>query len=161
MKGINKPMKLAEALILRADCMRRIRELKSRLAANVRIQEGDEPFENPQALIRELEQVATEFLDLIQRINRTNVQTPFDDGKTLADALAERDIFKLRRGIYSDLQNKSADGEFFQRVSRAEIKFVFTIDVAENNRKIDALSKAYRELDTRIQQLNWTVDLVD
>ncbi|MBK1719703.1 hypothetical protein CKO27_19010 [Thiocystis violacea] len=154
-------MKLAEALILRADCLRRIRELKSRLAASAKIQEGDEPFEDPQTLIRELEQVATEFLGLIQRINRTNVQTPFEDGKTLADALAERDIIKLRRGIYSDLQDKSAGGEFFQRVSRAEIKFIFTIDVAENNRKIDALSKVYRELDTRIQQLNWTVDLVD
>jgi hypothetical protein len=48
-------MKLAEALILRADCQKRFAQLKSRLLTNAKIQEGDKPAEKPRELIRELE----------------------------------------------------------------------------------------------------------
>jgi hypothetical protein len=47
-------MKLAEALILRADCQKRIAQLKSRLLVNAKVQEGDTPAETPQELITEL-----------------------------------------------------------------------------------------------------------
>ena len=60
-------MKLAETLILRADCQKRFAQLKSRLLTNAKIQEGDKPAENPQELIRELEGVAGELVDLIKR----------------------------------------------------------------------------------------------
>jgi hypothetical protein len=62
-------MKLAEALILRADCQKRIAQLKSRLLTNAKVQEGDAPAETPQDLIVELERAASELLDLIKRIN--------------------------------------------------------------------------------------------
>ena len=65
-------MKLAEALILRADCQKRIAQLKSRLLTNAKVQEGDKPAETPQELIAELGRVSNELLDLIKRINRTN-----------------------------------------------------------------------------------------
>ena len=70
-------MKLAEALILRADCQKRIAQLKSRLLTNAKVQEGDAPAETPQELIAELERVSAELLDLIKRINRTNSATAF------------------------------------------------------------------------------------
>ena len=68
-------MKLAEALILRADCEKRIAQLKSRLLVNAKVQEGDKPAEIPQELIGELEHVARELLDLIKSINKTNSAT--------------------------------------------------------------------------------------
>jgi len=43
-------MKLAEALILRADIQKRIEQLKSRLADNAKGQEGENPSEEPKAL---------------------------------------------------------------------------------------------------------------
>ncbi len=55
-------MKLAEALILRADCQKRIAQLKSRLLTNAKVQEGDAPAETPQDLIVELERAASELL---------------------------------------------------------------------------------------------------
>ena len=57
-------MKLAEALLLRADSQKRIAQLKSRLLTNAKVQEGDAPAETPQQLIAELERVSTELLDL-------------------------------------------------------------------------------------------------
>jgi len=47
-------MKLAEALILRADCQKRLAQLQQRLARSAVIQEGEAPPENPQVLIAEV-----------------------------------------------------------------------------------------------------------
>jgi hypothetical protein len=43
-------MKLAEALLLRADCQKRIEQLKSRLLGSARVQEGEQPPEDPEKL---------------------------------------------------------------------------------------------------------------
>ena len=47
-------MKLAEALSRRKDLQKRIAQLRSRIAANVRVQEGEQPLENPAELRIEL-----------------------------------------------------------------------------------------------------------
>src|SRR5437867_13205535 len=91
-------MKLAEALILRADSQKRIAQLKGRLLVNAKVQEGDAPAETPQELIAELGRVSTELLDLIKRINRTNSATAFAGRGTISDALAEQ----LNRSLRSE-----------------------------------------------------------
>ena len=48
-------MKLAEALSIRKDLQTRISELTARLMNNVKIQEGDEPAEDPKDLLKELD----------------------------------------------------------------------------------------------------------
>jgi hypothetical protein len=68
-------MRLAEALILRADRQKRIEQLRARLTMAAKVQEGEEPPENPTELIQELERVSDELLDLIRRINKTNSAT--------------------------------------------------------------------------------------
>jgi hypothetical protein len=44
-------MKLAEALILRADSQKRVEQLRQRLTRAARVQEGENPPENPQELM--------------------------------------------------------------------------------------------------------------
>ena len=85
-------MKLAEALILRADAQKRIEHLKQRLLRNAKVQEGDTPAENPRDLIAELDRVATDLTRLIQQINRTNAASTLADGTNVSDALARRDV---------------------------------------------------------------------
>jgi len=151
-------MKLAEALILRADCQKRFAQLKSRLLTNAKIQEGDKPAEKPQELIKELEGVAGELADLIKRINKTNSATIVANSKTLSDVLAERDVLALRRAAYNDLALSAAIAH--GRLTRSEIKYVSTINVAETQKRADELAKEYRELDARIQELNWQTELI-
>ena len=151
-------MKLAEALILRADSQKRFAQLQSRLIGNSRIQEGDEAAENPNDLIKELEGVAGELVDLIKRINKTNSATVVANGKTISDVLAERDVLALRRAAYNSLALNAAVGQ--GRLTRSEIKYVSTIKVAEIQKHADELAKEYRELDARIQELNWLTDLI-
>jgi hypothetical protein len=152
-------MKLAEALILRADCQKRFEQLKARILRNAKVQEGDQPAENPQELIAESEQVATELAELIKRINRTNSTTPFADGKTISDALAERDVLVFRRGLYNELAQAASVTQV--QYIRTEVKFVSTVNVGEAQKQADALARAYRELDARIQELNWQTEVVE
>ena len=67
-------MKLAEALMQRADMQKRLDQLKKRLRRNAQVKTTP-PLLNPQDLLHELEQVADDLEHLIQRINRTNAGT--------------------------------------------------------------------------------------
>lgn len=117
-------MKLAEALILRADCQKRMAQLKSRLLANTKVQEGDAPAETPRELIAELGRVSAELLDLIKRINRTNSATVYSEVRTISDALAERDVLALQRAVYVEMAQTASITQ--DRYSRSEVKYVST-----------------------------------
>src|SRR5579863_5399477 len=103
-------MKIAEALALRADLQKRLEQLKQRLVKNARIQEGDKPEEDPIALQSELEKSAQELTALIQRINRTNAASRFGD-RMLSDALAERDVLKIRYNAYRELATAASTSQ--------------------------------------------------
>jgi len=150
-------MKVAEALIARANAQKRIEELKVRLTRNVKVQEGDVPSERPEVLMEEFERTAAGLLILIQKINRTNATTAFDETMSIADAIAVRDVIRIRHKIYADLA--SAASVLTDRYSRSEVKFTRTVDVAELNKKGDELAREMRALDARIQAANWSTEL--
>lgn len=63
-------MKLAEALAERSDCQNRIADVNKRLARSARVQEGEQPPEDPVALLAELDRLYARLLELVQAINR-------------------------------------------------------------------------------------------
>ena len=63
-------MKLAEALILRADAQKRLQQLRERLNRSAKVQEGEEPAENPQELLAELDRLVADYGRLVKQINR-------------------------------------------------------------------------------------------
>ncbi len=155
-------MKLAEALIQRADTQKRIQELRKRLNRNARVQEGDQPTEEPLALLQEVDDLTETLVELIQRINRTNAATEVAPDKSISDTLAERDILAMRQKVYRELAGEAtSSGQDRFRWTRSEIKFQSTVDVANIQRRADLLAKEYRELDTRLQELNWQVKLLE
>lgn len=151
-------MKLAEALILRADSQKRIAQLKQRLSMSAKVQEGEQPSEDPQQLITELERVLEELTTLVKQINKTNSRTEFRE-ETLSDALARRDTLFLKRQAYSDLVQAASITQTLY--SRSEIRFVSTVNIAAIQQQVDALSRDYRQLDSQIQALNWQTDLLE
>ena len=151
-------MKIAEALIKRADAQKRIEQLRARLIRSAKVQEDEQPPEDPQDLLTEIDTAIAELTTLIQQINRTNAATQFDEGRTLTDALAERDTLMLRRGVLTSLINATQPQT---RYGRMEIKEFPTVNVSEIQQQVDDVSRQYRELDTAIQQMNWTVDLIE
>ena len=149
-------MKLAEALNQRADLQKRIAQLRERLSNNVKVQEGDQPAENPDDLFKELEGSLKQLKGLIVSINRTNQETVWE-GKTLTEMIAEKDVLSMHLGaLRTTLEAANVRSD---RFSRNEIKFVRTVDVNALQKKVDDLSKELRELDSKLQQANWMTDM--
>src|SRR2546423_2590556 len=109
------------------------------------VKEGAQPAENPAELIAELEAVARELGLLIKRINRTNSVTLFEGERTVSDVLAERDVLAMRRNLYAGLAEAATVQR--NRYMRTEVKYVSTLNVAENRKRADALAREYRELE--------------
>jgi len=151
-------MKLAEALIERAEIQKKNGQLINRIKTNTKVQEGDSPSENPQELIAEYVGNMKYLLDLVQRINRTNNAALFDEETNIADAIAQRDCLGSRIKAYREFYESAMIRS--DRYSRNEIKFVRCLDTNELQSQINKLSKEYREIDTKLQGLNWTVELV-
>lgn len=72
-------MKLAEALALRADAVKRMEQMRLRVQANARFQEGEELTEDANALLTEADRVLSVLEDLIRRINQTNAVATLND----------------------------------------------------------------------------------
>lgn len=151
-------MKLAEALLLRADLQKRIEQIKSRLKNNIMVQEGEAPSEEPEDLLKEFLSSQKELATIIKRINKTNNTTLYNEEWTLSDALVERDILLDKRSVLASSVERASFR--LDRYSKTEIKYVSTINVKEIQKEVDKLSKQYRELDTKIQGLNWSTDLI-
>lgn len=151
-------MKLAEALILRADIQKRIEQLKSRLADNAKVQEGERPSEEPKALLAELDALTNELERLIIRINLTNC-TAKTDGKSLTELITKRDVLTLKAGVLRAFAQAAA--QKVDAYSRSEIKILSTVDVAALQKQVDEMAKQIRQLDTTLQGVNWQTDLIE
>ena len=151
-------MKLAEALILRADIQKRMEQIRNRLYNNVLTQEGELPSEDPDLLLKEFMALQNELTTIIKAINRTNNNSQFSDNMMLSEVLVERDALLAKRTILSNAADRASEKQ--DRYSRTEIKNVSMIDINKFQKEADKLSKEFRELDTKIQGMNWTIDLI-
>lgn len=153
-------MKLAEALTARADLQRRIEQLRARIVANARYQEGEEPAEDAAALIVEADTALAQLRDLIGRINATNARLDLGADGTMTDALAARDVLRLRHSVLTDAAAAaSGSNDQFLRQMRSELRQVSALPVAQLRAQADAVAQELRELDNRIQQANSSNDL--
>lgn len=151
-------MKLATALSERADIQRRLSQLQTRLDNNAKVQEGEEPAEDPKALLKELDALLERLEWLMTRINLTNSRT-LSEGVTVTALIARRDCLKKRVNLMrSFLDSASAKVD---RYSQKEIKILSAVKVSTLQKQLDDVSKELRETDERIQALNWTTELIE
>ncbi len=150
-------MKLAEALLLRADVQKKLASLQARAQKYAIVQEGERPAEDPNDLLRQMEAVCGELYRLVFAINKANLQHAIRTGETLTEALARRDVLALRhRGIQSVVEVCSKPPE---RYGVKEIRWVTAVDVAALQGQSDDLAKQLRELNAAIQEAGWQVEL--
>lgn len=150
-------MKLAAALIERADLQTRLTQLQTRLLNNAKVQEGVNPNEDPKDLLKELDEISKQLEDYIYRINMTNAATLVDE-TPLTSLLAKKDVLTKKISILRAFLNESS--ALVDRYSLKEIKIDSTVDVAKLQKDLDTLSKELRLLDQKIQEINWTTDLI-
>ena len=152
-------MRLAEALAARADLQRRIEQLRARITANARYQEGEEPAEDANALLVEADAALSQLRDLIRRINATNARLDLGADGTMTDALAARDVLRMRHALLADAAAAASGSNGMIRQMRSELRQVSALPVAELRARADDVAVELRELGNRIQQANWTSEL--
>ena len=150
-------MKLAEALSIRKDLQKRIQQLEQRIKSNVKVQEDDEPLEDPTELMKELHSCLVQLEQLISRINLTNINTKNAEGLSITQLMSKKDTLTMRiailRNIYSEATN------LINRYSASEIRQECVIDVKQLSKQIDEYSGRLRKLDMEIQGLNFLTEL--
>lgn len=155
-------MKLGEALSVRADIQKRMNRAQALLSDNATVQEGDVPAVRPADLLEEYRGLAAEHEAIVRKINRTNLSARIEfrnQSMSLADAVISRGRLAREAGVLRDMANRAIPKA--NRFFRTEVKHVPTIDIAGTIAEADRLSKEHRELDARIQQANWEVELSD
>lgn len=148
-------MKLAEALLLRSDLLKKIEHLQNRIRPVLIVSNDRQPQEDPNELIAQLRNAVNELETLIIRINKTNNETQVEGEGLLMEALAKRDSLKmlsekLRNIRYAAQINNSGD---------TELKT--TIDIKKLQVEMDQTGRAFRELDSKIQEVNWLTELIE
>ena len=152
-------MKLAEALLIRSDMQKKLAQIKARIRSNVKVQEGDTPNEDPNALMIDASQIITELSSLIERIHRTNALAKIDKGQSMLTLLVERDTLEMRHKLLIeaiDATDTEAD-----RYSHREIKWNLMVSVVSLQKQADDIAMKLRKINIAIQSNNWQIDLVE
>ena len=151
-------MKLAEALLERADLQKRIEALQSRVVANASHQEGEEPAENAAELLEACLTALSALEKLVTAINVTNTVTVTPEGRSLTAALAAREVLRQRHGILVRAAD-AASGSWGQRQMRSELRQLSALPVRIVRAQADAVAQQLREIDVEIQRTNWEAEL--
>ena len=151
-------MKLAVALQERADLNIKIEDLKGRLNRNILVQEGEKPAEDPKDLKKELDACINRLEYLIAAINKTNCETKVD-GKSITELLARKDALEVKSAAYRDIVYVGSSNT--DRARNTEIKIVSVINVKSWQKEADETAKEIRLIDNKIQETNWTTELIE
>lgn len=148
-------MKLAEGLLLRADILKKIEHLQNRIRP-VLIVSGDKlPQEDPEKLLAQLRKAIQDLESLVIRINKTNNETYVEGEGLLMEALAKRDSLKM-------LAEKLRNIRYAAQINNSgESDLKTTIDIKKLQSEMDQTGRAFREIDSKIQEINWLTELKD
>ena len=150
-------MKLAEALSIRKDLQKRIQQLEQRIKSNVKVQEDEEPLEDPNELMKELHSCLIQLEELIGRINLTNINTKNAEGLSITQLIAKKDTLTMRIGILRNIYSEATN--IVNRYSSSELRIECVIDAKQLSKQIDDYSRRLRKLDMEIQGLNFLTEL--
>lgn len=172
-------MKLAEALLLRAEMTEQLLRLGKRLAKNCRTEKGQKTAESPHTLLEDALRLVREREALILRINRAKLQAKLPNGMTLMEALARRDRLEGERALVLEIISKSEVVNTARKKNKApswmaailrealggeptkgcEIRQFCLLDIPRLQARVDNLTRQIREVNALIQAANWRITL--
>jgi hypothetical protein len=150
-------MKLAEALLLRRDLNNRLFQLRNEISSSVLVQEGDTLDRSITELFKEYDEINQQYSELVVAINRKNATASLaDSALLLMEALEQREQLRRKHALLTQALDET---QAAPRMGRNEIRLVRTIDTKTLTEQLNTTAKQLRELDGKIQQTNWLVDL--
>ncbi len=148
-------MKLAEGLLLRADLLKKIEHLQNRIRPVLVVSDDKLPQEDPDKLIAQLRKAIQDLETLIIRINKTNNETLVEGEGVLMEALAKRDSLKM---LSERLRRIRLDAQFD---NSGDSNLKNTISIKKLQKEMDETGRAFRKIDSKIQEINWLTELKD
>lgn len=153
-------MKLAEALLLRADIVKKVAGVQERLSRNCVHIEGRKPEEDPVKLLEENFLVIDKLEQVISKINHANTVNTLPDGMTITQAMARRDTYIKRHSVLTTVINSCRNvGVQDNMYDDKKIVRVSPFTVKDIRKQADDLSAKIREINARIQETNWKVEI--
>lgn len=150
-------MKLSEALLLRRDLNNRLYQLRNEISSSVLVQEGDTWDRSITELFKEYDEINQQYSELVVAINQKNATVSLADSTILLmEALEQREQLRRKHALLTQALDETKAAP---RMSRNEIRLVRTIDTKTLTKQLNATAKQLRELDGKIQQTNWLIDL--
>lgn len=147
-------MLIAEALVLRSEYKTLLSNLERRIRKNSKVyEEGDNPNENLENLIKEYSEVREKLRDLIIKINHTNLTTKLPNGMFVADAIAYKNALMDEKNMLDSIMHESMGSSY------RDEKTYPVMDIKDIQKEISKFSKEYREVNTAIQLSNWQTSL--
>jgi len=148
-------MKLAEGLLLRADLIKKIEHLQNRIRPVLIVSDDKLPQEDPVELLAKLRKAIMDLKVLVIRINKTNNGTLVEGEGSLMEALAKRDSLKM-------LSEKLRNIRYAAQINNSgETNLKSTVDIKKLQIEMDQTGRAFREVDSKIQKINWLTELKD
>ncbi|MGO3184309.1 MAG: DIP1984 family protein [Aequorivita sp.] len=150
-----KKMKLAEALLLRADLLKKIEHLQNRIRPVLIVSDDRLPQEDPDKLLAQLRKTIQDLESIVIRINKTNNVTKVEGEGFLMEALAKRDSLKM-------LSEKLRNIRYAAQINNSgENNLKTTINIKKLQAEMDQTGRSFREIDSKIQEINWQTELKD
>lgn len=146
-------MKLAEGLLLRADLMKKIEHLQNRIRPVLIVSDNKTPQEDPIKLLAQLRKAIQDLEVIIVRINKTNNETQIEGEGLLMEALAKRDSLKM----LSEKLRVIREAAQVNNMGYNNLKA--TVEIKDLQIEIDQTGRAFREIDSKIQEINWLTEL--
>lgn len=154
-------MKLAEALSRRSELVRELSQyMRTDLNNNLFVTEGDPITVDKNAELSHYLSLVDEVETLTIQINRSNNAHVLDNGLTIMEAIARRDMMKHRTSALSTLAS-NLKVQLRPRYSADELRTVPVADFQPFKTQSDALAKEAKQLDLKLQEANWTFDLIE
>ncbi|CAI5756060.1 unnamed protein product [Candida verbasci] len=147
-------MKLAAGLKKRSDLVKELRTIESSISNGLIIQQGQEQSEDIDALYKTYFDKSKELSDLIMKINETN--NNIQNGVRISDLIHEISSIKNEISFVNDILKAGKEKSLS---SKDEIRFVSTIDRNQYTTKLNSLKEKSQNLEIKLQELNWQIDI--
>ncbi|MCL2059611.1 MAG: DIP1984 family protein [Oscillospiraceae bacterium] len=153
-------MLLAEALFKKAVLKKELETLEQRMGESARVPHDEEPIDDYLVLLGSYLEKEGELLDMNLRIQTTNISTAFREGETISQAINRRDSLKRIVSMYNKLLSAATGGGSRGIFSSRDVKYKRVVDMDKTRADMSNAAMQYRELDVKLQQLNWNTELL-
>ena len=152
-------MLLAEALLRKAVLKKELEALEQRMSESARVPHDEEPVDDYLILLDNYNEKEYELREMSLKILSTNNKTVFTEGETISQAIIRRDSLKRVVSMYNKLLSAATGGGRGLFSSR-DIKYKRIVNMDKVRADMNIAAMQYRDLDVKLQQLNWNTELL-